>query len=85
MTVVIGEEEDIIVQIHDALKDLEQLYPRQARVVELKFFGGLTNEEVGKVLDYSSKSIGRDWKFAQAWLKRQLGGAHDSTTTSTHP
>lgn len=86
VAVVIGEEEDIIVQIHDALNDLEKDYPRQARVVELKFFGGLTNEEIAQVLSYSSKSIGRDWKFAQAWLKRQIGGAvHDTTTTSTHP
>ncbi|MBS1811887.1 MAG: sigma-70 family RNA polymerase sigma factor [Acidobacteria bacterium] len=86
LVVAAGEEENIIVQIHDALKDLEKLYPRQARVVELKFFGGLTNEEVGTVLGYSSKSIGRDWKFAQTWLKRQIGGAlpHDFATTSTH-
>lgn len=86
MMVVIGEEENIIVQVHDALNDLEKDYPRQARVVELKFFGGLTNEEIGQVLNYSSKNIGRDWRFAQAWLNRQIGGAfHDTTTTSKHP
>ncbi|HEX4949851.1 MAG TPA: ECF-type sigma factor, partial [Blastocatellia bacterium] len=49
MTVAV-EEEDQIVVIHDALNDLEELYPRQARVVVLKFFGGLTNEEIAKVL-----------------------------------
>lgn len=85
LVVVVGEEA-IIVQIHDALQDLEKKHPRQARVVELKFFGGLTNEEIATILGYSSKSIGRDWKFAQAWLKRQIGGAlpHDTTATSTH-
>jgi RNA polymerase sigma factor (TIGR02999 family) len=76
LTVVVEEEEQIV-QIHDALNDLEQLYPRQARVVELKFFGGLTHEEIASVLGFNPKTIGRDWDFARAWLKRQIGGALD--------
>jgi RNA polymerase sigma-70 factor, ECF subfamily len=74
MTVVV-EEEDEIIQIHDALKDLEQIKPRWANVVELKFFGGLTEEEIAQVLGFTSKTINRDWQKARAWLKCQIRGA----------
>ncbi len=72
---VVVEAEDEIIQIHDALQDLQQIKPRWADIVELKFFGGLTEEEIGKVLGFTSKTINRDWKKARAWLKCQIRGA----------
>lgn len=72
---VVVEEEDEIIQIHDALNDLKRTMPRWADVVELKFFGGLTEEEIAQVLGFTSKTINRDWKKARAWLKCQIRGA----------
>jgi RNA polymerase sigma factor (TIGR02999 family) len=56
-----------------ALTRLEALSPRQAQVVELRYFGGLTVEEAAHVLDVSPKTIKRDWSIARAWLRRELG------------
>ena len=47
--------------------------PRQAKVVELRYFGGLTVEEAAHVLDVSAKTVKRDWSVARAWLRRELG------------
>jgi RNA polymerase sigma factor (TIGR02999 family) len=69
----VGLEEDLdLVALDDALKDLAQLDPRQARVVELKFFGGLNIDETAEVLGVSSATVTRDWRYARAWLVRQL-------------
>jgi RNA polymerase sigma-70 factor, ECF subfamily len=46
--------------------------PRRAQVVELRYFGGLTVEETGRVLNISAPSVMRDWKLARAWLAREL-------------
>ena len=83
---VVVEEQHEIIQIHDALKNLQQIQPRWATIVELKFFGGLTEEEIGRVLGFTSKTINRDWKKARAWLKCQIRGAlpDEIATTSTH-
>lgn len=56
-----------------ALTRLETLSPRQAQVVELRYFGGLTVDEAARVLDVSPKTIKRDWSIARAWLRRELG------------
>jgi RNA polymerase sigma factor (TIGR02999 family) len=61
-----------IVALDDALKDLERLDPRQSRVVELRFFGGLDLEETAEVLNVSVGTVRRDWSLAQAWLYREL-------------
>jgi RNA polymerase sigma factor (sigma-70 family) len=58
--------------LDDALKTLESLDARQSRVVELRFFGGLTYEEAAHVLDVSVGTVRRDWSLAQAWLYREL-------------
>jgi RNA polymerase sigma factor (TIGR02999 family) len=63
-----------LVALDDALKTLEGLNPRQSRVVELRFFGGLSLEEAAHVLEVSVGTIRRDWSMAQAWLFRELGG-----------
>ena len=58
-----------------ALSRLEQLDERKARVVELRFFGGLGVDEVAKVLNVSPQSVMRDWRLARVWLARELRGA----------
>jgi RNA polymerase sigma factor (TIGR02999 family) len=61
-----------IVAIDDALEALAELDPRKARVIELRFFGGLSVEETAEVLKISPQSVLRDWKLAKAWLMREL-------------
>jgi len=61
-----------ILSLNDALLELEKLSPRQSQVVELRFFGGLTNEEIGEVLSIDSRTVKRDWSVARAWLTSHL-------------
>ena len=61
-----------LVALDDALRDLLALDPRQSQIVELRFFGGLTNEEIGEVLDVSPTTVKREWRIAKAWLRRQI-------------
>jgi RNA polymerase sigma factor (TIGR02999 family) len=58
--------------LDDALNALERIDPRRAQVIELRFFGGLSVEETGKVLQISPQSVMRDWRLARAWLAREL-------------
>lgn len=57
-----------------ALKSLEEIDPRKFKIVELRFFGGLTVEETAGVMQISSITIKREWRAARAWLLRELGG-----------
>jgi RNA polymerase sigma factor (TIGR02999 family) len=59
-----------VVALDEALTQLEQLEPRMSRVVELRFFVGLTVEETAEVLKLSPFTVHRDWRFAKAWLHR---------------
>jgi RNA polymerase sigma-70 factor, ECF subfamily len=61
-----------IVAVDDALQELARLDPRKARVVELRFFGGLSLEETAEALGVSTDTVGRDWRAARAWLSREL-------------
>lgn len=61
-----------ILSIHQALERLEKIDERQVRVVECRFFGGLTIEETANALDISTPTVNRDWKMARAWLNREL-------------
>jgi RNA polymerase sigma factor (TIGR02999 family) len=61
-----------LVALDDALKDLEAFDPRKGRVVEMRFFGGLSLEEVAEVLQVSVTTVRRDWGLARAWLHREL-------------
>jgi RNA polymerase sigma factor (TIGR02999 family) len=63
-----------LVALDDALQRLESLAPRQSRVVELRFFGGLSLEETAEVLAVSVATVRRDWSIARAWLFRELSG-----------
>jgi RNA polymerase sigma factor (TIGR02999 family) len=58
--------------LDDALARLTDEYPRQARVVELRFFGGLDTEQIAEVMQSSARTVKRDWRFAKAWLVRDL-------------
>jgi RNA polymerase sigma factor (TIGR02999 family) len=63
-----------LIALEGALSRLEQLDPRRSRVVELKFFGGLGNEEIAEVLQVSRATVNRDWTFARAWLYAAIEG-----------
>jgi RNA polymerase sigma factor (TIGR02999 family) len=61
-------------RVHDALQAFESIDPRAARVVELRFFGGLEVDEIAEVLSISPATVKRDWTIARAWLHRDLQG-----------
>ncbi len=61
-----------LLALDDALDRLTESYPRQGKVVELKFFGGLSAAEIGEALQTPLRSIERDWEFARAWLKHRM-------------
>ncbi len=67
-----GESAVDLVALDEALKTLETLDPQQSRIVELRFFGGLTVEEIAEVLRVSPATIKREWSSARAWLRREL-------------
>lgn len=63
-----------LVALDDALNDLASFDQRQSDIVEMTFFGGLTNEEIGEVLGISPSTIKREWRLARAWLRREILG-----------
>jgi RNA polymerase sigma factor (TIGR02999 family) len=69
VSAVIGSE---LLAVDEALKQLEAVDPRKSEVVELRFFGGLTTEEIAAALQVSPETVMRDWKLAKAWLLREL-------------
>src|SRR5690242_13409380 len=62
-----------ILALDDALTAFSKVAPRQAKVVELRYFGGLTEEEIVAALEISPRTVRRDWDLAKAWLLRELG------------
>lgn len=71
----IGDASDIdVLALHDALEKLERLDPRKSRVVELKFFGGMTTAEIAEVMQLSVATIEREWSFSRAWLYEAIAG-----------
>src|SRR5262245_37424595 len=71
---VVREECAELAALDDALNALAAVDPRKSRVVELRFFGGLSVEETAEVLRVSPETVMRDWKLAKAWLRRELQG-----------
>ena len=61
-----------VLALHEALEELATIDPQQARIVELKFFGGLSIEETAEVMCLGHVTVERDWKMARAWLRRKL-------------
>jgi len=70
------QQADELLAVDDSLNRLAEIDPRQARVVELRFFGGLSVEEAAEVLGVSPKTIKRDWSVAKAWLYADLKERH---------
>jgi RNA polymerase sigma factor (TIGR02999 family) len=69
----LGEKPDTdLLALHEALKELKTFDPQQERIVELKFFGGLSIEETAEVMGIGHATVERDWKMARAWLRRKL-------------
>jgi RNA polymerase sigma-70 factor, ECF subfamily len=74
---VIGGQDMDFVELDRALNALARIDPRKVRVVEMRFFGGLSVDETAEVLQVSSVTVKRDWRSARAWLYRELTGRTD--------
>jgi RNA polymerase sigma factor (sigma-70 family) len=66
------EQGETLIALHEALERLEQLDPRQGRVVECRFFGGMTEPETALALAITERTVRRDWVKAKAWLYAEL-------------
>ncbi len=66
------QQRDEFLALDEALEKLGKLEPRKSQVVEMRYFGGMNNEEVANMLDISIATVKRDWVVAQAWLRREL-------------
>ena len=73
--IVSPEQSKAIVDLHEAIERLGALDSRKARVVELKYFGGLNHDEIAEVMKISTVTVRRDWVFAKAWLYDELHNA----------
>jgi len=72
MVIGAGLDEDLVA-LDEALGALAQFDARKAQVVEMRFFGGLTEDEIAEALDVSTETVRRDWRLARSWLRRKLG------------
>ena len=75
--VMFEERAEDLIALDEALKELEKEDERKARVVEMRFFAGLTEEEIARALDVTTRTIERDWRVARAWLKARVEGNVD--------
>jgi len=66
------ERDSSLVALDEALETFSKVAPRQAKLVELRYFGGLSEEEIAEVLKISPRTVRRDWEFAKSWLAREL-------------
>jgi len=73
--VVAKERARELLMLDEALNGLAKIDPRRGRVVELRYFGGLNNEEIAAVLKISENTVTRDWNMARAWLYQELSGS----------
>jgi RNA polymerase sigma factor (sigma-70 family) len=69
---VAEERADTLLAVDEALNELARIDPRLSRVVECRFFGGLTDEETAQVLGVTARTVRRDWTKAKAWLHKML-------------
>ena len=72
---VLPDQSEELLRLDEALKSLAEMDPRRSQVVELRYFGGLNNEEIAGVLHISENTVTRDWNMARAWLYQQLTGS----------
>ncbi|MCM3872495.1 MAG: sigma-70 family RNA polymerase sigma factor [Pyrinomonadaceae bacterium] len=71
-TIVAHEQSASVMALDDALKRLEEIDPRKSRIVELRFFGGMSIEETAATLGVSPGTVMRDWTFIRAWLRKEM-------------
>jgi RNA polymerase sigma factor (TIGR02999 family) len=72
---LVSEALDVdVIALSDALDEFARIDQRKSRVVELRYFGGLTVEETAEALSISPETVARDWRLAKAWLRQKLGG-----------
>jgi RNA polymerase sigma factor (TIGR02999 family) len=71
-----------IIALDEVLTAFSQVAPRQANVVELRYFGGLTEEEIAAALEISPRTVRRDWDLAKAWLLRELSHRNGVTNSA---
>jgi len=69
---VVHQEAAEVVALHEALDALQKIDPRKSRVVEMRYFGGLSIEETAEVLGVSTITVNRDWRMARTWLIREM-------------
>ncbi|MFY9555334.1 MAG: sigma-70 family RNA polymerase sigma factor [Blastocatellia bacterium] len=69
---IMSKEVADVIALDEALKNLAEMDPRKSQIVEMKFFGGLTTEEVAEVLKVTSRTVEREWRKAKAWLNRAI-------------
>jgi RNA polymerase sigma factor (TIGR02999 family) len=65
--------DEIVVQLNDALDELQRLSPEQAQIVKLRFFAGFSEPEIAEILNVSERSVQRQWSYAKAWLFERIG------------
>jgi RNA polymerase sigma-70 factor, ECF subfamily len=70
-----------VLALHDALTGLEAVDPRQAKVVEMRYFGGFSVAEIGEILEMSPRTVKRHWALARIWLLKQMNKVGDPDTT----
>jgi RNA polymerase sigma factor (TIGR02999 family) len=70
---IIQPPSEEVQDLHEALKELEQLDPLKAQIVELRYFAGMSTKEAASVLGLSERTLHRHWRFIKAWLKSRLG------------
>jgi len=78
-SIAVDDRAGDLLEIDDALRKFADTDPERARIVELRFFGGLSNAEAGEILGVSTRSVERAWRVARAWLLRELGASDAST------
>jgi RNA polymerase sigma factor (sigma-70 family) len=67
-----------VARLDDALEALAQFDSRKAKIVEMRYFGGMTAEEIAEVLGVSHQTVHRDWHLARSWLAHELRSSHES-------
>jgi len=68
---------DELIFVEEALQEFEARYPRKAQVVTMAFYGGLTAAEIAEVLEVSTRTVEREWRFARAWLNKRLSDSEE--------
>lgn len=74
VAVLSPETDQSVLALHEALEEFAKVAPDQAKVVELRYFGGLSIEDISEVMKISKRTVDRYWEFAKAWLKREISG-----------